>query len=114
MYGIDIDSSTPKVAHIPDPTIDFYTAIFTSDNEPGFEFDGNLAGKANVAEPTYGQCEDALKTNVISSEYTTKVGQTICLQSGASQPNVAAIHVLSWDPVSMDMAVTVTVWAGEG
>jgi hypothetical protein len=113
-YGIDIDSASPKVASIPDPAIDFYTAIYTSDNEPGFSFGANSAGTTGARNPTYQQCKGALVDNVVDSSYTTKVGQTICLESGASEPNLAAIHVLKWNPDTEEMVVHVIVWSDQG
>lgn len=110
-HGVDIDSPTPNSASIPNPNIDFYTAIYIN-NEPGFSFGSSTAGLAETSSPSYQQCIDAIGTNAISSSsYTTQVGQTICVKSGSAYPHVAVIRVVKWDPNSMNMVVNVTVWA---
>ena len=63
--------------------------------------------------PSYSECRDAIETNAISSSYTAKIGQTICMQSNAAYPGLAAVHVLKWDSNSWDMVVDVTVWASQ-
>jgi hypothetical protein len=108
-YGVDIDSPTPNSASIPNPNIDFYTAIYV-DNEPGFSFGNSMAGLAKTASPSYQQCIDAIGTNAVSSSYNAQLGQTICVKSGSAYPHVAAIRVVKWDPNSKDMVVNVVVW----
>ncbi|MFI6239289.1 hypothetical protein ACIBEF_05365 [Micromonospora sp. NPDC050795] len=103
--GVDLDADPPKVAAVPDPSIDIYDAGTLMTSYPAWS---GLAKWAQPGAPQRQDCLALLNSSATSNSRYVK-GSRYCVRTQGDQ-HVAAVEFV--EPMSGGWKIRVTVWLG--
>ncbi|MFF0151370.1 hypothetical protein [Micromonospora sp. NPDC005203] len=103
--GVDLDADPPKVATVPDPSIDIYDAGNVMTSYPAWS---GLAAWGQPGAPQRQHCLSLLNSFATSNSRYVK-GSRYCVRTQGDL-HVAAVEFV--EPMSGGWKIRVTVWPG--